>query len=913
MRPRRRARGHYGRTSYKITTAFLRRRLNERATVEWAVRLRPDAVDAREAVLDLINSNDAKIMAEPWRTTWRLIEESWTTPQARNNLVDAQFLRDRLRSGERSGSLVSAITQLVAPWVEITPMTALDSPVHNSRRTPRAPNDLISIGISSGDIIDPSELSIDIMTDLPLLLQIFHSLDAALVQCLDLGERIWGAADALAPWHFGLLYRVYFAATADPGHSAEEPDRHHTGIAPLVKLQFAVAERIKDLSISHAAMIADLWLLRGTPTHVRMWAAFARDARIASADSVATWLLTLGTPAFWDTREYPEVAELRATRFAEFTTPHQSAIVARIRRLPPRSWWIRSIDDSTIAARRTSCAARELHRIQLSGAELPASTNAWLVSALQKFPYLAEMDRVVDGFPEGSTAHWRQSDPDERYDSLITTERLRAIEDALSGQQDSTTVDAAERARDWIRLPSSHVPIICDFESTGDAGAAFALVWDRFGWNHSPAPRAEAVLSPDEAADQCSRVLALISALHDETLRKAIGGISHWLSEWEEYAVNDPAGHGVWRKLWPLAVEATNSGAHPRALVISRSGSQLDGESTEVRLDTLNSPAGKLVGVFLKACPNIRAGDGPLDWAGPLKEMRDMVMSAEGVSQLIVLHRLIECIDYFLRADPSWSRTQLIQPLDGDGHEAAALWSALARRIRSRNVLETFGDRMISRALDHSLNRADRGALVTNLVAECLWAYRDERSPVFAADAIQQMIRKLDDEVRIVAAHVLRDFISVEPSDTVPQPNGQSPASLFRNAVRPFLAEVWPQERSIASPGVSEAFAALPAATRGAFATAVAAIERFLTPFECWSLLQYGLRADNNNSWNEAGVTDEPSATALLTLLDRTIAATEGTVIPHDLTIALAHIRTTASQLARTGAFRRLEAAARKG
>ena len=114
----------------------------------------------------------------------------------------------------------------------------------------------------------------------------------------------------------------------------------------------------------------------------------------------------------------------------------------------------------------------------------------------------------------------------------------------------------------------------------------------------------------------------------------------------------------------------------------------------------------------------------------------------------------------------------------------------------------------------------------------------------------------------------------------------------------PFLRDVWPQERSLATPGVSGALADLPAASGDAFAEAVDAIARFLVPFECWSMVEYGFYGEEGQAKKLAIIDDESKAKALLRLLDLTIGASEGAVIPYDLTDALEQIRSIAPSLA---------------
>jgi hypothetical protein len=181
------------------------------------------------------------------------------------------------------------------------------------------------------------------------------------------------------------------------------------------------------------------------------------------------------------------------------------------------------------------------------------------------------------------------------------------------------------------------------------------------------------------------------------------------------------------------------------------------------------------------------------------------------------------------------------------------------------------------------------------------------------------MLRTLDDEVRASAANAIPQFVrelSMQAPDGQPegkkQQNAASAATLFRSAAMPFLRDVWPQERSLATPGVSGALADLPATSGDAFAEAVDAIARFLVPFECWSMIDYGLYGQEGEAKKLAVINDEPKAKALLRLLDLTVGTSEGAVIPHDLTDALDQIRSVAPSLAEAPAFRRLSTAARR-
>ncbi len=116
----------------------------------------------------------------------------------------------------------------------------------------------------------------------------------------------------------------------------------------------------------------------------------------------------------------------------------------------------------------------------------------------------------------------------------------------------------------------------------------------------------------------------------------------------------------------------------------------------------------------------------------------------------------------------------------------------------------------------------------------------------------------------------------------------------------------------MATPGVSGALAKLPATSREAFADAVEVIERFLVPFDCWSMLDYGLYGKDDGETELSIIDDEIKARKLLRLLDLTVGTSETAVIPRDLTDALDKIRSVAGTLVDYPEFRRLSTAARR-
>lgn len=900
------------RAAYRAIIAFLKGRLEERATVDWALQLKPSDTIKRLALLDLIDSPDGRKIGEPWRTAWRLIEESWNNPGLEDrSSTGAYHAQHRLRAGERSGSLVAAIVEVVAPRLKVEPFSSLRLHFRQPPRRPKKVEDLFRMGLTSGRIVDPRLLDLGGLADRPFLISLALALDAAVTRGLDIARRIgWDGERRL--WQLGELHRVYYVPVAERADGEDEPDEFNRGIAPSVKLLQAVISRLVDIDISTAVEFVERCKMTNSPVHLRLWAALSRDARVTPANEVYSKLLSLDDQRFWNLNDYPEIAELRAKRFGELDPHEQAKLAARIRKSPPRNQWPRKVDAGRVESIRLYWAVRELRRIEIAGATLPGRDKAWLDAKIHEFPDLVQMSQLDEGFWSAPKARSVPPNPDSQYDLLAGEERLRALEAALSLTRAGWEDDPAKRAADWIRQPGKPLQILLDFESTPDGGSAFARVWERFGWAHSPAPGQGEDASQRDLPLESARVLSLLAKLPEASIRQSIHGISQWLSAWEKQLVLIPEGLSVWLKLWPIAVEVTNAEQPVEEEIHLNKVVQSSDDREPMDLDTLNSPAGKFVGVFLSACPNLQENDHPFDVDGAPRRMRDAIIASTGRSGLIARHRMIEELPYFLCAAPDWTREHLITPLIAANSEAIALWRAIARRTHFSDVLKIIGGPMAERVTDRSLGRETRRSLVFSLVIECLHAFNEQREPAVPYARIQQMIRSLDDEVRSYGAEAVQRFVR-DISASRKGEQAPPPEDLFRAAAKPFLQQVWPQERSLATPGVSRALADLPATAREAFTEAVDTIERFLMPFECWSILDYGLFGEEDGNPKLSIIDNPEKGAAFLRLLDLTIGKDEGSVIPHDLPDALDQIRRVAPNLSENREFRRLATAARRG
>jgi len=779
MRSRWANRNEQDQAAFRATIAFLNGRLAERATVDWALGLGPYDDIKRIAVLDRIDSSEGQNLGEPWRSAWRLIEESWCHPVAERDTSTAAYTaQHRLRAGDRSGPLVTAIVELVTPRLKVEPFSNRWRQFKKPPKRPTAPGDLFSARLTSGEIVDPAILGLGDLADGSFLISLANALDAAVTHGLDIARRIgWDGERHF--WQLGMLYRVYYLPVAERANGEHEPDEFHRGIAPSVKLLHAVISRLIELELSTAIEFGRRWKLTNSPVHLRLWAALSRDTRVTPADEVGALLLSLDDRRFWNLHDFPEIAELRAKRFTEFDLDTQAAITARICRRPPRNQWPTNAEADRVKNARLYWAIRELRRIEIAGATLPPRDSQWLASKVDLFPDLIQIARIDSGFMASPKAYVVAPNPDRQFDSLAGIKRLKALESALSTARGGWDEDPAARAADWIREQGNPPRVLADLESVADGGAAFPRVWERFGWAHSPVPKQGEEAAERDLPPEASRVLALLTRLPQETVRQAIDGISNWLDSWKRGIVTMFEGLEVWLRVWPIAVEATNSKQSADEEVDLSTVARSSDEHEPMDLDTLNTPAGKLVGVFLAACPNLQEDNRPFDAHLAPRTMRDTAIAATGRSGLIAKHRMIEELPYFLRADPDWTYQHLVKPLKAENTEALALWRAIARRTQLMDVLGIIGGDMAERATDRRLGRETRRSLVFSLVIECLHALREQREPEIPYARIQQMIRSLDDEVRAYGASAIQRFVREVSAQSENGPESPLPEALF--------------------------------------------------------------------------------------------------------------------------------------
>ena len=897
--------GDQDRDTTRALIAFLNGRLAERSTIEWALRTKRDDIVKRSAILQSLEFLEARALKEPWRTAWRLIEESWNDGAVRSSSIEAHRAQRRIVAGERTGSLVSSIVSFVRPTLQIEARPERTAPM--SVRRPRRVEDLIRASLTSHELVGVAVYRLDSIHEADFLVALATALEGAVNDGIAIGRRL-GWSNDFKFWRLGQLYSASYQVGENAGHG-QDVDQFHRGIAPSVKLLQAVVARLGTIDAAEAKRFVASWKTAPTPVHFRLWASLSHSPLLTSSKDLSEILPDLDDRAFWDVNSYPEFAELRARRFDELSAQAAKKIESRIRKGSPRSFWPKDADPDRVADARLYSSVREFRRIQVAGNQLSHAANGWLARHVDRFPDLRDMASIRFGFLQTRLATWVSPQPDARFNDLAGEPRLLALETALTTASRNWHDDPAERASDWIREGDHASEVLADLETVPDGGAPYPNTWDQLGWSLKGPDRHNA--RNPESVQVGSRVLQLLTQLPSATLMVGIQGISHWFSTWAHVIGQSPQLRQAWTRIWPLAVEATNAPS-VESENIDRNAivPPTQVEQTE-DLDTLNAPAGRMIEVFLALCPDVAGNENPFEGNELLRTMRDQIIAAQGNAELIGRHRLVEDLPYFLAADEQWTRENLIAPLAGEDDRALALWRAIARRTQFTKVLKIIGDQVATRAVDRRLDRDMRGTLTSSLVIEALHAFRENRDPAIPNAKVQQTLRAMDDEVRATAAQTVQRYLSEMTGVVVDGASLQAEA-IFRTAVQRFLKEVWPQERSLATRGVSAEFAQLPASAGQAFAEAVDAVDTFMVPFDCWSMSNFGLWGEPDGAPRLTLVDTPEKAAALLRLLDLSIGTMEGAVVPMDLAEALEQIQNISHDLVRRPAFRRLSTVARR-
>jgi hypothetical protein len=102
------------------------------------------------------------------------------------------------------------------------------------------------------------------------------------------------------------------------------------------------------------------------------------------------------------------------------------------------------------------------------------------------------------------------------------------------------------------------------------------------------------------------------------------------------------------------------------------------------------------------------------------------------------------------------------------------------------------------------------------------------------------------------------------------------------------------------------------AASREHFPAVVELITPYLTPFDCWSMLDFRLFDPDDLEKHFKLINTQRAALGLLSVLDKTVGGSEDAVVPYDLPEALRHIGALSPKSANDPRLLRVETLGRR-
>lgn len=864
----------------QTTWAFAKGRLQDVAVLEWAMTLGSDQQAERTSLRELFDQN-LKSVREPFALAWRCIFEYWQRPDVETN-HDKFLISQELKHGGTQRETIRLIVECVRPWLKVE--TAKRFSALSGEKIPKNPKHLKHLlwaTISSGDRLTPQDIGLHEINDRNFLLELATALNTALLSGLNLARMIGSISEDMdiTNWQ---VHRVYYVPSSQYLEGGGEPDRHSQGFAPAAKLMFAVTEKISSIDMEAAKRVVSSWDTGGWKLYRRLWAAAARTSELVDPSQVSAFLEGISDAEFWRTGSYPEIAEVRAMRWNSFSPDSAVRLEQRLLSGEPFKLLRNSVDKAEIPQYKMRKTLIELKRIQSAGGNLSGKATAWIQKASNEIENPPVIDITYE-FNKGVRVLYRGRTVVQTFDEITTSKLLDELAKSLS---DTGWDDKSENASDFIGQNAS---LILDLlEKNSDLNVAIKI-WRALGYSFRPS---DLNVGPDNASadDQskipiAARACRAIASERSLVLNKAIDGLASFMTSWDRLLKNHGEFPTAWLKLWPFAVERTN---------------EFEQHASPLSDRAYSSSVGQLLFALFAICPTIKGGESPMT-QGIWPNILTALENTTGEARVHMQYVLLRDVGYFYTAAPNWAAKNLLEPLkqaDPNAAEGLDLWEGFASsRLPEREIMTQLTQPIIAAAISSKVSAKVRADLAELVVCSILIDRRDAKEPVVSPFLAQQMLRMGGDDVRRQSVDTLKEFLEEDEKLDI-----QSRFEL----VRTVFLEVWPKELTLSSRAVSAVLARFPAAAGVFYDKAAELVLPYITPFDCWSLWEYGVLDPNKESEKFRLIDSPAKASAFLSILDKTVGGEEGAIIPNGLEDALLHVARVEPKLEKDVRFQRL-------
>lgn len=589
---------------------------------------------------------------------------------------------------------------------------------------------------------------------------------------------------------------------------AEDPDRYNDSFAPAVRALSGALDALITKDQGLAIRVARSWSERPFNLFKRLFA-YAAWTRLVNEQDVAAFLVSVNDVLFWRWNSFPEIATLRATRWASLSVEQRSSIQDRLVTGPSRQVF------SSEAAASTYEYFRDHEIARLVDNKLPVSQTLISIVAErrandQTFPSFVPMLEL--GLPGLKVGDAPEGNPNT-FDNVVGSDLLQKLYDA-----ETFHFSRGDDADAFAQTQGGKFRIIDALENSTSSETDPKLlnrVWSLLLLNPSGATEGP------EGRLAAERIARLALSIAPDALSAIADRLCYWLDAADSKI---PAFDGVdelWQRLLPIAVDLANGEDRKH-----------DNEN-DLTTAALNEPLGHLLSLFFRRCPTIQPNEAlaelPEQFVGPLKHL------VVGRAHELLANRLVIVIGYFYRMDSGWIERVVLRSMKRDDDAGRRLWEAFAKyaRIPEPDVWRQL-ESLILRHLVLSLLSPDAKKRLSEMcVAVWIWSKRREAPFELKSEDFRLALELASDAVRGAVAWQFSVTIGSKKAkledDTV--------RSGWQALGRLFFQEVWPLEPNLQSATSANDFARIPGRVEvGDFGDAVNVVSPYLVPFEIWSV-----------------------------------------------------------------------------
>jgi hypothetical protein len=845
-----------------LLSLWARDRLAKRETVSWAIdalmkirgRLGSETVPLFE-FLDSHATQNANLSQEV-KTLWRLFHEVARESTHDLNYLNLFALKDKIQDGTVRKEDMDVVVNSTRPrlrakelsdWMDRKQQESTDERplawVHWNFETVFRSSDLSSTRLGHAEL---SKLSTDILSHL------LERGTSALKDALASARAIdWLNEERDLPNL--LVHRVFIPKEAEGNPSLgdededddADADKYNDNFVPLVRLIGEAFDVLKDNDPVAATRISASWRDQTGGLFVRLSAFSLWFRNTGHGMVVASFLRGLEENAFWRWMVFPEVATLRALRWADLQPNDKADLETRLLAGPTNQAFPSEEDapKEEIEYHRD----HELARLVDAGV-----TDSDLIVGLvqsrrqrdDKFPRL--VTAVETGLP-GARVTWVPEGHADKFDDVHPSKLLEELANDESQFGMGNDAEALAKTPDGKRRI---LDALINFRGEGQ----FALK----GWNlllsyaHEKSEDASADSELVEAIARAALALPspLFSAIADR--------LSYWIDAADEKVPRFEGAHRLWFALLPYAAQIAEDKA---------SSPDQDGTGIDLTSAALNEPLGHLLSFFLRRCPTIPKEDTypilPQDFVVALRKLK-------GRARELLVNRMAIQMNYFSRADRAWLDEFVIRPMLTNGIESDRIWEGVAKYSAvPRSVWSTIQLDAFKRLSSPQLSPEARRRLAEMCVILWVWSKNPQNSTEVDTANLRTAFGLANDDVRSAAAWQFATLFRSKIEETEPK-DGEKDRRLWPQIGEAFFEEVWPLEPALQSAQSSKDFARIPASVGlSHFARALDVILPFLQPFEVWDV-HGGFDLDIKQAKTEQIISAYPDET--LTLLAASIS-----------------------------------------